>query len=287
MPKIENTGDMPTGMSSNKIQNTKEGTKKTSIRESILADIHAKNIRPRARWQYVLLHMGLWCSGIVTIFLWAFACAFMILEFSLPERAYLHWMETQDDLGWLLALPYLWGIGMIFALTIGYFVFSKTGRSYRLHAGVITAILIMGSLIGGMWLYITRMAHWSDRQIQRFEPRYRGMRENFAHILPRPEDGILALRVLSVTWDIIRGKTPDGQDWEVTLICSSDECRERRQKVIPGRPALFEWSISGKATFSAIEFLLPPKGLPKNMRMKSSPILRIFQWDHGLWKKGE
>jgi hypothetical protein len=74
----------------------------------------------------------------------------MILEFSLPERAYLHWMETQDDLGWLLALPYLWGIGMIFALTIGYFVFSKTGRSYRLHAGAITAILIMGSLIGGM-----------------------------------------------------------------------------------------------------------------------------------------
>jgi hypothetical protein len=43
------------------------------------------------------------------------------------------------------------------------------------------------------------MAHWSDRQIQRFEPRYRGMRENFAHILPRPEDGILALRVFSVT----------------------------------------------------------------------------------------
>jgi len=122
----------------------------------------------------------------------------MILEFSLPERAYLRWMETQDNLGWLLALPYLWGIGMIFALTIGYFIFSKTGRSYRLHASIIALVLILGSLVGGEILYITRMAHWSDRQMQRFEPRYRGMRENFSHILPRPEDGILPLRVLSI-----------------------------------------------------------------------------------------
>ena len=68
----------------------------------------------------------------MTLILGSFACAFMILEFSLPERVYLRWVESQD--GWLLVLPYLWGIGMIFALTIGYFVFSKTGRSYRYHA---------------------------------------------------------------------------------------------------------------------------------------------------------
>lgn len=278
----------PTQDKKEKIKEKKDGIFiQSSLRDSILRDIHDKNIRPRARWQYVLLHAGLWCSGIVTIFLWAFACAFMMLEFSLPERAYLYWMETQDNLGWFLALPYLWGIGMIFALTIGYFIFSKTWRSYRFHAWVIALVLIIGSIVGWEILYITRMAHWSDRQLQRFEPRYRDMRENFAHMLPRPEDGILPVRIFSIEGDVIRGKTPDGQDWEVTLICSSDECRERQKKATPGRPALFEWSISGKATFSATEFLLPPKGLPKNLRMKNSPILRIPQWDHGLWKKGE
>ena|GEM_PF-1247276 len=99
----------------------------------------------------------------------------MILEFSLPERAYLHWIETQGN-GWFFALPYLWGIGLIFAITIGYFIFSKTGRSYRIHAGIITIILVLGSLVGGEILYITRIAHWSDRQMQRFEPRYGAMR---------------------------------------------------------------------------------------------------------------
>jgi hypothetical protein len=42
---------------------------------------------------------------------------------------------------------------MIFALTIGYFIFSKTGRSYRLHAGAIAVIIILGSLVGGGILY--------------------------------------------------------------------------------------------------------------------------------------
>jgi hypothetical protein len=78
------------------------------LRESILANIHTKNIHPRPRWQYILLHTSLWSTGIATIILGSFACALMILEFSLPERVYLRWLETQDNFGWLLALPYLW-----------------------------------------------------------------------------------------------------------------------------------------------------------------------------------
>ncbi len=130
------------------------------LRESILADIHAKNIHPRPRWQYILLHIGLWSAGIVTIILGSFACALMILEFSLPERAYLRWIESQETTGWLLALPYLWGIGMIVALTVGYFIFSKTDRSYRFHASVITITLIVGSLLGGELLYLTHAVHF-------------------------------------------------------------------------------------------------------------------------------
>lgn len=273
-------------MSSNKVQSTKY-SETSSLRDAILADIHARHIRPRARWQYVLLHAGLYTSWIITIILGSFACAFMILEFSLPERAYLHWMESQDNQGWLLALPYLWWIGLILALTTGYFIFSKTWRSYRFHAGAILLVLIIGSTVGGEILYITRMAHWSDRQMQRFEPRYRGMRENFSHMLPRPEEGILPLRVLSIEWNIIRGKAPDGQDWEVTLTCSSDECRERQKKATPSRPTLFQGSISGDGTFSATEIRLHPKGMPKNRGKIKPPILPIPEGDHSLWKKGE
>lgn len=77
------------------------------LRDSILADIQSKNIRPRPRWQYIILHAGLWITGIITIILGSFACAYMIFEFSLPQRAYLQWMEVQEN-NWIEALPYLW-----------------------------------------------------------------------------------------------------------------------------------------------------------------------------------
>ena len=142
--------------------------------------------------------------------------------------------------------------------------------------------MIIGSIVGGEVLYITRMAHWSDRQMQRFEPRYRDMRENFARMLPHPEEGLLPLRILSIDGNIILGKTPDGQNWEVNLQCSSDECRERQKKATPSRPTLFQGSISGDGTFSATEIRLPPKGMPKNRGRIKPPILPIPEGDHSL-----
>ncbi len=243
---------------------------KSSLRDSILRDIHEKNIQPRARWQYVLLHGALWFTGVITLIIWSFACAFVLLEFSLPERAYLRWIETQENVWWLLALPYFWGIGMIVALTIGHFIFSKTGRGYRFHASVIAGILILWSLLGGEILYLSRMAHWSDRQMQRFEPRYRDMRQNFARMLPRVEDGVLPLRVTSVSWDTIQGITPDGHNWTVKLDCKSDNCREKWKKIPTGRPIIFEGKMSAKGEFEASEIEFPPKWGPKNIRKKDS-----------------
>lgn len=118
--------------------------------------------------------------------------------------------------------------------------------------------------------------------MQRFEPRYRDMRENFARMLPHPEEGLLPLRVLSVDDDIIHGKTPDGQNWEVILTCSSENCRESQEKITPGRPTLFEGSISDDGKFSAIEIRLPPKGMPKNRGRIKPPISPIPEGDHSL-----
>ncbi len=97
------------------------------LRDSVLAHIQSENIRPRPRWQYVLLHIGLWATGISTIILGSFAFGYMLFEFSLPERVYLSWMEMREN-NWIEALPYLWGIGMVFAFTFGYFLFSRTER---------------------------------------------------------------------------------------------------------------------------------------------------------------
>lgn len=241
-----------------------------SIRDSILADIHAKKIQPRPRWQYILLHAGLWTSGIVTIVLGSFACALMILEFSLPERAYFRWMEMNAS-PWFAALPYLWGIGMIAVLTIGYFIFSKTGRSYRFHAGAIVVLLIVWSFVGGEITYISGFAQRGDHMIQRFQPSYREFREGFQHMIPRPEEGILPLLVTQIEWEEIQGNGPDGQEWQVILKCGTDACLKRQALILLHRPAIFEGKIREEHVFDAFEVLFPGEDLHVKIRKNIPP----------------
>lgn len=236
------------------------------LSKSILADIHAKNIQPRPRWQYILLHALLLGSAIVTLFLGSLAFSFVLMEYSLPERVYARWMDM-PDLGFVAALPYLWWIGMIFALTAGYFIFSRTDRGYRLHAAWIAGILILWSIIWGGIFYVTRTPHWGESQMQHFQPRYRAFRQWVAHMVPRPEDGILALRVLNIDNTVISGHAPGGQPWSVSLICQDDICEQERDRLRPGKPTLFEGKIISEWIFEASRVLPPPGFWAKNPRL--------------------
>lgn len=105
--------------------------------------------------------------------------------------------------------------------------------------------------------------------------------------MPRPEDGVLPVRVSSIEGDVIYGETLEGQSWEVNLECSSDECRVRKEKAIIGRPAIFEWSISEPGKFSAIDLLLLPKGVLKNREKRKPPFMLELPRDHVPIKKAD
>ena len=95
-------------------------------------------------------------------------------------------------------------------------------------------------MLGGEILFDTHTIHWGDQQIQRLAPGYRNFREGFAHIIPRPEDGILPLRVTKIQGNTIIGQTPNGDEWHVNLVCVNDDCNKNAKAIIPDRPVIFE-----------------------------------------------
>lgn len=255
------------------------------LRESILADIHTKHIRPRPRWQYVVLHVSLWCIGIFTVVFGSISFSLVILELTLPERAYIRWMEIQDN-QWISVLPYLWSLGVILALTLGYFIFKQTGTSYRLRAGVILWILLVGSLVWGEILYTSRMVHWWEKKMQHFAPRYGQFREGFTRMIPRPEEGHLVVRVSKIETTFAEGVSPDNKKWRINIVCGNDECRERRKNIILQKPIMFQWKIVDETTFEARDILPRPKYPPLPWRKWPFREEAKFQPDNGSWKKG-
>lgn len=53
------------------------------------------------------------------------------------------------------------------------------------------------------------------------EPRYRDFRRGMKRMMPRPEEGILPLRVGAMQENIFFGSDPAGRSWEVLFICAA------------------------------------------------------------------
>lgn len=59
-------------------------------------------------------------------------------------------------------------------------------------------------------------------------------------MMPRPDEGILPLRVTEIQENIILGNSPDGLAWLVHIDCDDDDCEVRKTKIRVGKPSVFE-----------------------------------------------
>ena len=84
------------------------------------------------------------------------------------------------------------------------------------------------------------MIHWGEERLQRLEPHYGNFRRGMHRMMPRPEDGILPLRISRVKENMFFGNDPAGRSWEVHFVCTKD-CDDN--KIQPGKPVLFHGVI--------------------------------------------
>lgn len=228
-----------------------------SLRDKILTSIHAHKLTPRPKWQYVLGHILLWSICILTLLAGSVAFSLMLMEFGMPERVFIHWMDMQENAGFLLVLPYLWLLGVFLALCLGYFLFSRTGTGYRIHIFVVIWSLLLGSCVIGWILFSTHAIQWWEERFQIMEPRYRDFRRGMKRMMPRPEEGILPLRVGAMQENIFFGSDPAGRSWEVLFICAAWDCDTQKIKI--WKPILFHGVVKNPGKFEANSFSRPEK----------------------------
>lgn len=245
----------------------------SKIRESILQGIHSGAIKPRSRGHYLVLHTLLWIACISALIFGTLSVALLFFELNSPEYVFMQWME-ENDLLWLRVLPLFWSFCAVIALVLWYLLFSKTERGYRVSTFLILVLLCWGSLAGGFSLYYSGIIHLGDKQIRKLEPRYDHFRNRFQLTLPGPEQGELFLRVQSHNGSLWKGKSLNGDTWQVLLQCSSTECEAHVSEIkFGGPPILFFWKITGENTFTAFDLRLPPR-TPRERREFRQEFMR-------------
>lgn len=242
----------------------------SKLSKSILDAIHHKKITPRSRWYFMWLHMLLWVSFWLTLFVGIVAVSLLFLEMGMPERPYMQWMPLPGPMRILPYLPFLWGFGALISVTIAYFVFYKTDRGYRIPTLWIVWILILGSFTGGYALHRTKINVIWEKQMQRLVPPYQRIRAELHKWMPLPESGILPGKIQTIDGNNYSIKCPDNVLWNVILNCATKECGEQQKLLKLQQPIMFvgtiKWDKQEKI-FEAIGMTPPPqKGCKKNKK---------------------
>ncbi len=68
-----------------------------SLRDKILSNIRTQKLAPKPRWQYVMAHFILWSVCLLTLLAGAVAFSLMLMEFDMPERVFVRWMDMQEN----------------------------------------------------------------------------------------------------------------------------------------------------------------------------------------------
>ncbi len=231
----------------------------SQLSQKILAKIHSQKITPQSKWHFIVLHAVLWVCFIVTLAVGTLSVSLLLLEINMPERLYLEWMSESGSTNMLHYLPFIWAIGAILCLGVGYFVFSKTERGYRVSTFWLIGALILGSSIGWYALYKSNMAEIGEQGIRHFIPPYAQLRNDMHHWIPLPEDGFLPWKIESIFDNIYIIRSPDAKIWEIHLACIEAECRELQSTLKLEQHMLFIGKIREKQIFDATDIQLPPR----------------------------
>ncbi len=187
----------------------------SSLRESVLEKITAENITPKKYWVFVLREIAIWaCAGIaVVIGALGFAAGFH----SLAESDVLFYAQGPGPLlGFLSSsLPIIWILVLIAMIFLTRFQIQHAKNGYRYRFVVL--LIVLATIILGLLFHLLHAGRFIERQIalrapnavECFVPRHTPWE--------RPEDGVLAGRVLRMenNGTIVVVRTPHQDDWIV------------------------------------------------------------------------
>jgi hypothetical protein len=165
--------------------------KHNDFAEQILKEIEGKNLKPTAKWKFVVVHSLLVASGILALLIGSLAVAaglFVLLNSDVDVYRALH----GSGLSYMIKnMPLLWILSMIVFIVIADVVFKQTGKGYRyaLWALILASLLI--SIILGSFLYLKGIGHVVEYRVGRHVPLYTDVFEQRANRWTNPEGGLL------------------------------------------------------------------------------------------------
>lgn len=235
----------------------------SEISKNILKKIDEENIKPIPKWQFILLHIGLFTMFVFAILFGSLATSLMLFHIWTID-----W-EIVPRIGggfhsFLYVLPYMWIVVLILMIFLATLIYKHTNKGYRVKPSMIVAISIIASLLIGSILFATKSAERMERVLRENIKPYNQYREIREQIWQVPEQGLLP----GIIYDIkdkrlLILKDRFNKQWEIDITDA------KFPKFFPlpkeGDQIIVVGIKTGEFTFHA-EGIRPAPQLPRNFK---------------------
>jgi hypothetical protein len=228
---------------------------KNDLEKEVLEKMFAANLKPVAKWRFILKNWMIWSLGVIAVLLGALAFS-SILYFFQPGEIEA-WGKSGAD--WkeflLFSLPYFWLFFLIIFLLTAWYYFRRTEKGHRYSLLVILASSILISVLLGSFTYGAGLAKVIDNFLGREAPFYGDLINPRVKFWLNPEKGRLSGLVTEkksneefVVYNRMLG------EWQVK---SSAEIGVMAKE---GRPIIVIGRRISPNHFQAEEVFIPPSG---------------------------
>jgi len=172
----------------------------SEISKNILKTIDEKHIKPIPKWQFILLHVGLFVMFGFTILFGSMATGIALLHLATTD-----W-EIVPRLGggmhsFIYVLPYMWILVLGLMIFLATLVYKHTNQGYKIKPSLVVAISIIASLIIGSVLFATNSAEGIEMTLREKVRPYAEYQEMRNKVWQAPDQGILPGTIVDIQGD--------------------------------------------------------------------------------------
>lgn len=166
--------------------------------KDILHTIERTRIKPLPRWVFFARQVGLVSAFLLSVLVGGISVSVILFSMADVTDAGMGRMMRLHPGPFLLSyLPYVWVFAMVLFGIAAYFEIRHTKTGYRYRTATILGASFLASLVLGISLHAVGAGQLVDRRIADAVPQYRGFDARKMHLWMRPQEGMLAGRIVS------------------------------------------------------------------------------------------
>jgi len=171
---------------------------KKEITSQVLEKIKKEDIRPEAKWKFLLKDYFVWGLFVSSIIIGALAVAVIIFGIKISDWDMYDRLAGGPIKFLIMTLSYFWLLIFVAFILVAYYNLKHTKKGYKYSIFTVISISLLATLLLGGFTYSVGLGEKLENNLVKRAHFYKGVEHKRQKMWNRAEEGFLSGRILEV-----------------------------------------------------------------------------------------